>query len=103
MTRILTLMAILFATSAAAQTDPRCAYTAVAEYAITGRYGETVADSETRPGDDGADILWRVWVNEDTGSWTLTGSRGAVTCIFAGAMRGYAGQTVADFLDGPKA
>lgn len=62
--------------------------------------GETIHETQTRPAQDGSgDVQWVMWVNEATGSWTLTGTQGGRTCLFAGQMGGYAGQAIADFFD----
>lgn len=47
------------------------------------------------------DVIWIMWLNTETGSWTLTGTQGPITCMFAGGRNGYAGQTIADYLIGP--
>ena len=60
------------------------------------RLGEVEHEQMTRDG-----TLWIMWLNPATGSWTLTGTQGAVTCMFAGGHSGYAGQSIADYVIGP--
>lgn len=80
--------------------QPRCAPSIVVLQKL-GELGEVVHESRVLPAADGSGpVQWMIWLNEETGSWTLTGTRGAVTCVFAGAMRGYSGQTIADFVLG---
>ena len=66
------------------------------------RLGETELESLTIPATDGSgDVQWIMWLNEATGSWTLTATRGSMTCIMAGAHSGYSGHRIGDFLYGP--
>lgn len=58
------------------------------------RYGEVVHERITRDGVD-----WIMWVNEETGTWTLTGTHGVVTCAFAWG-KDYDGKVIKDFLLG---
>lgn len=60
------------------------------------RWGEVEIEALERDG-----IEWRMWLNEVTGSWSLTGTKGGMTCILAAGRSGYAGQTIKDYLDGP--
>ena len=98
MTRI--ILALAFVLSATiARAEPRCG-PSLAILNIINQYGEVIVDQVERPGDDGVSIHWIVWANSGTGSWSLTGTRGAVTCIFIGKTSGYDGQVVADLLLG---
>lgn len=47
---------------------------------------------------DHAEIRWTMWLNEATGSWTLTGTKGSITCVFAGGRNGYRGQRIEEYL-----
>lgn len=58
------------------------------------RYREVVHEQITRDGVD-----WIMWVNEGTGTWTLTGTHGVVTCAFAWG-KDYDGKVIKDFLLG---
>lgn len=65
------------------------------------RLGEVEHEQMTTTAKDGSDVIWIMWLNTETGSWTLTGTQGPITCMFAGGRNGYAGQTIADYLIGP--
>ena len=58
------------------------------------RYGEVVHEQITRDGVD-----WIMWVNEETGTWTLTGTHDVVTCAFAWG-KDYDGRAIKDLLLG---
>ena len=62
---------------------------------LQGVYGESVHETLIHNG-----TQWIMWVNDETGSWTLTGTQGPMTCAFAGAEIGYRGQRIDDFLKG---
>ncbi|MGB0854611.1 MAG: hypothetical protein ACPGSI_15055 [Pikeienuella sp.] len=69
---------------------------------LSGKWRETVMETRTltQP-DTGLEVQWHIWANEETGTWSLTGTHDGITCLFASG-RGYAGQTIADFLTGER-
>lgn len=100
MRMVLMALFMALATPALAQ---RCAPSTVVIQTLGEKYGEVVVDTVVRVADDGLPVEWIMWVNPETGSWSLTGTRGGITCLFKAGRSGYAGQMVADFLDGPAA
>jgi len=92
-----------FAVTANAQPSPTCAPSIkVLKYLHS--LGESVHETMTVAAADGSgNIMWVIWVNHETGSWTLTGTRGSITCVAAGAHHGYDGRTIADFVKIPEA
>lgn len=67
---------------------------------ILDRYGETVQQTIEVEGNDGLPLQLHLWVNPTTGSWTLTGTRGPVTCVFIDRASGYSGQRIEMFIKG---
>lgn len=100
---IATALAALLAIPAHAQ-QRNCAPSLVVIAALEKKYGETnIEEMEAaQPGSETV-IQWHMWLNEETGSWTLTGTLNGVTCMFAGAPGGYDGETIADFILGEAA
>lgn len=64
------------------------------------RFGEVEQEMFTQH-HEGEEIQWIMWLNEATGSWTLTATHGALTCVIDGAHSGYKGQKIADYVKGP--
>ena len=62
------------------------------------RLAEVPIEQVSKPHEHG-EITWIMWVNASTGTWTLTGTQGAITCAFVWG-RTYEGQVIADFLTG---
>lgn len=67
---------------------------------LTLKYGEQRIEAQTAipPGGNVA-AEWGIWVNPQTGTWSFTGTRNGITCLFA-AGNEYNGQSLADFLVG---
>ena len=72
-----TALAALLACPASAA--PNCAATIQVEAVLVEKYGEEVITlGITETGE-----LMRWWGNEHTGTWTVTSSKGLITCIMA--------------------
>lgn len=100
---IIIATSILIAVSVAAFAAPKCAYTPQVMLGLE-RYGESLVEARTLPAADGSGpVEWQMWVNAETGSWTFIGTRGPVTCVFAGGLDGYRGQTIGQFVLGKDA
>ena len=97
------IIALLICLTLAGLADaaPRCA-PSISVLLSLDRLGEVEHETLVRPAADGSgDVQWIIWLNEVTGSWTLTGTQGAITCVFHGGFSGYGGWTIKDILDGP--
>lgn len=96
MIRLLAFLALT--TPAAAQQIP-CAPTPIVIMTLMAHHGEKVVDEERLPSslDPSVIITWQVWANEETGSWSLTGSNVEVMCLRLSGQN-YQGQTVRDLL-----
>ena len=99
MKSILTGIFLALAAPALAQ---QCGTEASVKGGLTYKYGETVIEEETRQAENGSVIQWQIWLNDETGSWSLTGTLNDSTCLMA-AGEDYQGQVISDFLDGEAA
>jgi hypothetical protein len=91
---IRTLALCLCIASPAAAQQVQCGPTPWIMGGLMGRYGEAVVDEHT---DAQRGALWQMWTNPSTGTWTLTATMGAGTCLIA-AGKDYRGQTVLDLI-----
>lgn len=90
-----TALAVLFACgTASANCGPSLRVVATLSQA----YGETAIETElaVAPG-SAVEVQYSIWLNEQTGTWSFTGTRNGITCLFASGKE-YGGQTLADFL-----
>ena len=91
------LAALALAAPAAAQAI--CGRTAIVEAGTALQFGEALVESVSRTlPDSGLEVEFGLWVNAATGSWTLTGTAGGRSCVLAGGLDGYAGQSIEDLL-----
>lgn len=66
------------------------------------RLGESVHEVQDRETPQGSPFKVFLWVNKETGSYTLSAvGPDGLTCSMGGAFDGYEGQTISDFLLGP--
>lgn len=93
------IISTLIVRPAVAQTPVKCALSLQVLDAI-GRYSETIKEQKVITDANGNTFTIILWVNPTTGSWTLTGTQGPMTCIFNGATSGYAGWQITDFMKG---
>lgn len=79
-----------------------CGFTVAMEQMLRMRFGETVVAEivEENPDKPGVMVQFRLWVNEETGSWSFTGSADdGYSCIFqSGTAAERRGRTLEDFL-----
>lgn len=66
--------------------------------ALTIRYGEQVVSTKTHESNSEL-VLFEVWANETTGTWTFTGRHDGMMCAINSGHE-YAGQDVDTFLEG---
>lgn len=93
-----TALAGLLASPLAAETQ--CAPPPVAVQFLVGTYGQKVVETVEAPA-PGSDLMvvWQMWVNAETETWTFTGTANGRTCLFRSG-GWYRGHKVADFLLG---
>ncbi len=95
---ILTALAVCFAMPASAA----CISEAQAYLQLTNKYREVVVETEVRDFPRAKGVRMDMFVNEDTGTWTLIGTLNSISCGLTSGKK-YNGQTIADILDGPDA
>lgn len=89
-------LAALALLSAPAWAEVVCQPTPLMHHTIKHRFGETIQESLIR-----GPFQYHLWVNRETGSWTLTADRGGVACAQGGMAGSYKGQVLVDFFKGP--
>lgn len=97
MIRILAILAVLASPGTAQEIV--CGPSASIMMALMQRYGEEVIETRDLPSaeEPAMTIRWHLWVNRQTGSWTLTGTHTATTCVGM-AGRHYSGQDLGSLL-----
>lgn len=95
--KFLTICAALavFPVAASAMT---CNLQTQAEAVLTEKYNEVVIEEKTV--DDGEwKYVWQLWLNEETGSWTVTFALQGIMCATVAGASGYAGQSLQGYID----
>lgn len=92
--RLLAAAAAVILSVSTVQAQDHCSPPLVVLQAL-GQYSETIVQTVEHEG-----VRYDLWLNEGTGSWTITSLQPGIACVLAGGKKGYAGQTLEDFLFG---